>query len=364
MSNNVTEDKSKNKKKATIIIIISLVVALVAFALVYSLALKPQKEYDKALGYYSSQNYEDAMKTFESLNDYKDSKKYIEECKNKLVEQKYQKALSLMNDGSYEDAIILFEELGDYSDSKENIEKCKRLIDSKAENTKNDAVYSAYYQVIKKKILDEGEPKVTKDIGFKESSAYKVSDICFVKLIDFNNDGVEELVVAEFDEDDWTDEYEVYAYYDGTVHKVLDDQKFELRSQDLGYVSVELYKKDGKYFIYHWDNTGFPDNGYTLSFDGKKFSKDLTWYSKENGYYFNGKKIEENQYIETVPNFDINIAYGENHSTLDKYYYSTDDMDVYAFSYLKKSAAEKLANDTKDVINMLKESADRVANNK
>lgn len=318
MSNNVTKDKSKNKKESTTIIILLVVVIAVVSVLVYSLILKPQIQYDKAL--------------------------------------------SLMDDGSYEDAISLFENLGDYNDSKENIQKCNQFIESKAENEKNDAVYSAYYQIIKEKILDEGEPKVTKDIGFEESSAYKVSGVCFVKLIDFNNDGVEELVVADFDKDDWNDEYEVYTYYDGTAHKVLDDQDFELRSQDLGYVSIEFYKNDGKYFIYHWNNTGFLDDGYTMSFDGKKFTKDLTWYSKENAYYYNGKKIEENKYMENVPNFDVDIAYGENHSTLDKYFYSTDDMDVYALCYLKQPAAEKLATDTQNTINLLKSSADRVDN--
>lgn len=44
-------------------------------------------------------------------------------------------------------------------------------------------------------------------------------------------------------------------------------------------------------------------------------------------------------------------------------YYSIDDMDVYAFLYLSKSACENLANDTQNTINMLKSIADRVQRN-
>lgn len=346
------------KKKNKIIIVVTVVaLAVVALVLTYSFVIKPQNEYNKALGYYSTENYEDALKVFEKLDDYKDSKKYLEECKTKVNEQKYQKAVSLMNDGSYEDAITLFTELGGYSDSKENLEKCSQFLE---QNKKNDAVYSAYYQVVKKKLLDEGEPKVVKDVGFEYSSAYKVTGVNFVKLVDFNNDGVEELIIGEFDDDEWNDEYEVYTYYDNSVHKVLEDQEFEIRSQDLGYVSVELYKKDNKYYIYHWNNTGFLDDGYTLTFDGVKFGKDLRWRSKEDGNYFNGKKVSEKEYMQKIPYFDAKLAYGEKHSVLNKYYYSTDDMDVYALSYLTESAAKTLATDTQNTINMLKASADRV----
>lgn len=369
MNNNANDSKLKKKKVSKIIIaVVVVLVAIIAFALVYTFVLKPQKEYNKALGYYSIEDYEDAERTFKGIIDYKDSKKYIDECESKLLEQKYQKAVSLMKEGSYKEALVLFEEIDDYLDSKEYLDECKNYIASAEgnvnSNVNKDAVYSAYYKIIKSKVYDEGGPTVVKDIGFEHSSGYKVADLCFVKLIDFNNDGVEELVVAEFDRDDWVDEFEVYAYYDGTVHKVLDDQKFEIRSQDLGYVSIEFYKKDGKYFIYHWNNTGFLDDGYTLSFDGRKFTKDLVWCSREDGYYYDGKQIEEKDYMKTVPNFDIKIAYGENYSILDKYYYSTDDMEVYALSFLTKPAAEQLATDTKEVINTLKAGADRFANSK
>ena len=63
-------------------------------------------------------NYEEAISSFESLGNYKDSA-------DKIMESRYLIALGLLNNKQYDEAINKFTELGSYSDSEQMILQCK-----------------------------------------------------------------------------------------------------------------------------------------------------------------------------------------------------------------------------------------------
>ena len=68
------------------------------------------------------------LKVFEALGDFKDSKKQIEICKQKIDEiinsKNYDKAIELKNSGKYKEAIDVFDLILSYKDSSEQKEQC------------------------------------------------------------------------------------------------------------------------------------------------------------------------------------------------------------------------------------------------
>ena len=66
--------------------------------------------------------YEEAITAFESITDYQDSTKKIEECKAAISQ--YDEAVSLKNDGKYSEAIDMFSTLNGYKDSAKLIDEC------------------------------------------------------------------------------------------------------------------------------------------------------------------------------------------------------------------------------------------------
>lgn len=76
------------------------------------------QQYQSALAFRAAGNYEEAVKIFLELGDYSDSAEQI-------YETKYQKALALGKEGDYDSAVTILQSLGDYSDSKEQIYEAK-----------------------------------------------------------------------------------------------------------------------------------------------------------------------------------------------------------------------------------------------
>lgn len=72
------------------------------------------QQYQSALAFRAAGNYEEAVKIFLELGDYSDSAEQI-------YETKYQKALALGKEGDYDSAVTILQSLGDYSDSEEKI---------------------------------------------------------------------------------------------------------------------------------------------------------------------------------------------------------------------------------------------------
>lgn len=115
------EEKAQKKKKnktRNIVIIVASIVAVVVIAVLSVTVFIPNARYNSAVKLMNEGNYEEAISSFESLGNYKDSA-------DKIMESRYLIALGLLNNKQYDEAINKFTELGSYSDSEQMILQCK-----------------------------------------------------------------------------------------------------------------------------------------------------------------------------------------------------------------------------------------------
>lgn len=108
-----------------------------------------EKTYQKAVNASNSGRYQEALAWFNTIIDYKNSKVLIKLCQNRLVEKEkerkekeeqkektYQKAVDAMNSGMYQEAFAWFEEIAEYKNSKAFIELCKKRLEEKEKKRK------------------------------------------------------------------------------------------------------------------------------------------------------------------------------------------------------------------------------------
>ncbi len=107
------KEKSKKNKKIALIVTAILTV-IIAFLIILFNVIIPFANYSKAVKLMESGKYDEAIETFESLDNYKDSVEKIPECQ-------YLKATSFMESEKYDEAIEIFTSLGDYKDSREQL---------------------------------------------------------------------------------------------------------------------------------------------------------------------------------------------------------------------------------------------------
>ncbi|MBO7740783.1 MAG: TIR domain-containing protein [Clostridia bacterium] len=110
----------KARKRRIILssVLVALVVLAIAFALLWTKVILPNRDYNDAVDMMESGEYDLAIMLFENLEGFRDSKDMIAECQ-------YRKALLLMESGNYQEAITAFTELGEYKDSGEKMEECR-----------------------------------------------------------------------------------------------------------------------------------------------------------------------------------------------------------------------------------------------
>lgn len=185
-----TETRRKKIKKVSIIVSVTLVIAI-ALAIVMDAVIIPNNKYNGAIALMNDGKYEDAISVFEVLDGYKDSATKVMECK-------YGQAIALMNASEYEKAVLVFEELGDFKDSATQMSVCKTAIKEVAYN----------YAI---SLMDTGKHEDAV-IAFKELGDYKDSSALIVES---------SKIVASKYENDGNTERAVYWYRSvGDVEKV------------------------------------------------------------------------------------------------------------------------------------------------
>ncbi len=118
--------------------------------------------YNKALAYYDSKEYEKAYSLLKNVGNYKKGKDYSKNCSYGI---KYSEAVKDLNDCEFDSAIKAFEELGDFDDSKEKLKESKKRKKSWGKIT--DFKYDRYYTEDDKGVCDyetftpEGVKKAT-----------------------------------------------------------------------------------------------------------------------------------------------------------------------------------------------------------
>lgn len=126
------QKKAKRNKKLKIAAIIGvplIIIAIIAGNLLQQYE-QDSENYDFAQRMMNEENYEGAVRQFQSLGDFKDSPEMLEKARTLYDEQQeqekqdaYEQALQNLNEGASSAACYGFEELGDYKDSKEKFEE-------------------------------------------------------------------------------------------------------------------------------------------------------------------------------------------------------------------------------------------------
>lgn len=93
VSKNKSKKNSKIKKRIIILIsiIISIVILVAIGIYVNNNYIIPENQYKNAQELLNSKKFNEAIDSFEQIQDYKDSKEKIDECKNKIIEQEKDK---------------------------------------------------------------------------------------------------------------------------------------------------------------------------------------------------------------------------------------------------------------------------------
>ena len=201
----------KNKKMFFKIGSIVLLVGVISF-LIYMES--DYHKYKTATKMYNEGNYEEAIKIYKNIKNYKDSK-------DKIIETKYQYGKQLITDEDFTEAIKIFEELGEYKETKELLVQAKYQYAKELISKEDDIVEEDYTKAIEiftelneyedsKELLKEGYYLYGKYL--RNNYKYEISTEQFNKILDYkdsqdyikmNNEDIIEDKLSEFLEGTW-----------------------------------------------------------------------------------------------------------------------------------------------------------------
>lgn len=135
--------------------------------------------YESAKQYIANYNYEEAIRIYRSLGNYKDSPQQILETKYLYAE--YQAIIN-----NYEEAIRLYTELGSYKDSAQKIKETYLVWGNYAKESKNFADAFAYYEKAGELVNEELRKETTYEyaLNLKETGSYEQAIDTFTILIE------------------------------------------------------------------------------------------------------------------------------------------------------------------------------------
>lgn len=154
------------KLKKIVIITVAAIAVLTALILITAKVIIPNSNYNNALVLMDAGKYEEAIAAFKALDNYKDSKQMIEDCKIGILDDKYDAALALMQEGKYNEAIAVFKALSDHRDSVSKIKECEDAILAE----KYEAPYQNAIALMNAKKYTEAISAFEKLDGYKDSA--------------------------------------------------------------------------------------------------------------------------------------------------------------------------------------------------
>lgn len=144
----------------------------------------------------------------------------------------------------------------------------KTALEQKKQNYQRLERYEAYYQLILEYQEKYGECELIED-GYESY----LKGLCFAKLLDFNQDGDEELIIAYFDparaEAFYDHELEIWDYLDGELRQVYSDRTM-IGSQICSNVGIANF--DGRYAILA-GRTGMPKRIFVWEYTSSQFEQ-------------------------------------------------------------------------------------------
>lgn len=253
--------------------------------------------------------------------------------KNTGLKNNYNHALSLYDSGEYQQALAILEGMSDeYEMSATLAEQCRGMIEQQESFENTDPQFAAYYSVVKRYYNSYGKPKVVRDTSV-DAKAYRLSGVSLVQVCDFDNNGIEELIIAH------GSDFEVYAYIGGKAKKVYSGDMQERTEVD--FYTVETFRNESGAESLCF---GSRNSGKCLRFNGEEFVPDFRWSHSKNSYTIDGKTVKKQDYEKRVPPFKYDAFFVSKKTPLERYTNSFMGHTVYAASFLSRHAADDMKN--------------------
>ena len=237
-----------------------------AFAVVLTAIILPgylkdkkyQESYLNAQTLFGNAQYEEALKEFELLGNYKDSEYMVTRC---TIQPEYDVAMQFYYDGYYAEATWAFEKLGDYEDSAEKKEKAElswRKDLSSIATTDLDEYSVSFYYIDTNSTVKGVDGSAHSNLSLKEHGKIISIEPTSSKLLALHEDGYVSNVSGNSDE--WQDVIKISRVVcgisvalrsDGTmVYTKLEDSYYDSSwiegiKEWKNIVDFELYCTDG-----------------------------------------------------------------------------------------------------------------------
>ena len=342
--------KSIRHKKELVLIGTVVLCVMIIGSVFYSNVIHTAKQYKEAVSLFNEYNYSEANKLFGKLDDYKDSKGYAEKCSANLLESELNHAYALYDKGEYEQAMEILEELPDYNGSKQLYEQCEMMIEQRNIYDKTDPQNSAYYKVVRKLLTEYGKPKLV-----ETGSGYTVTGVNLIELIDFNSDGINEMVIGKRASAGSAGSWDIYAFYGGKAHKVYSGEYTGYSGNSTIYAFKTTPPENSYGNLLH---IGKEASGKTLKFTGMNFKTVNTWEKNGSSYLLNGNKVSKSKYY-TVAARNSHFRDYTNSEPLGSYTLNVAGISLYSTSHLSDNAANDLKSRINTSISTLKASYER-----
>ena len=329
------------KKSIKMFLPICVVVIAIIVSLVFVFNHTNTKEYDNKLN--------EAQKYIEEL-DYKRAEiAYLEAIKIDSKQSKaYLKLADIYLKQNKIDKFISILEKGIKNVDEDDKKKLKKKLSSIDDQTKANNMYAKKFKSYLKKYGTVSE-KYMNDTGY----AMYLDGLCYSKMLDFNNDGLEELLLVYYDQGDEGYHYDIYGYSNNKIKHlessknsfkniknniVNTDYADELYGYDGGTKCLEIYQQNHNYYI----RTGSADDFETNIFHGF-ISKNN--FGISNTFEFDGvHKIKNKKSVDSAT-YDSEINhYKEFYKLyLNQYeYYSNDELSTKGMNFVLKDINETM----------------------
>lgn len=310
-------EQRRGKRKWIILTGCIVAAAAVAVAAYLAVFVRPVRKYEHAIStaqkYMEAENYEEAIAAYQEAIEVEPKKieiyenladAYVKTNDETSAEKTYDQAVQVIKKEYTKEKTVLSgaysiaKKATDYYGKKGNLDKVKTVVGTigdiledskeKTELQKLKDYYLMnwqYYKLLKQTEKDHGVASVQDD----KNGTICLNGMCFAKLIDFDADGQEELLMTYL-KDEQNYSVEVYAYENGKIKKVYTNSTQDI---DDGGKYCVLTKKENQYYletgtVIHgsesYDFWGYKNGRFTSV---KKFG-----YEENDDITIDGKKVD------------------------------------------------------------------------
>jgi len=356
----IEKEKKVARNRKIAMIVTPIAVAIIIFLIILKNVIIPSVKYNNALDLMNDKKYEEAISVFEALDGYKDSKKQINNCNTRIVDENYNSGIALMEAEKYEEAISVFEALGGYKDSINKIKECNFAILDNKYNAAIVLIDDGKYEEAYTLLLEIGDYRDSNEylINFrfldKKTSINLAGDVyIYERTYDCHRNVIKEVQTRPngdvyFEEYSYDEELnlikEIVTRPDGSVCSL--EYNYDLNGH-ITAVSETTYEGDVYIHQYNCDNAGNVIKMKEMMYDGGIVTWELTYdddvnligkYGTVEGKFFleweytydgNGNVLKETVNVYDGSEYTTEYVYDENGNLIIEFGKDLYGEDIY-----------------------------------